>query len=805
MKPSGLIAACLSVLAVLAGCDSGNPTIAQQAHTAAATGSVPGTQAYEDSVQRIYLAYFGRPADPAGLAYFEGLLQNAGAPVDLPSLSQAYMQPGGVHDIIEVFSSSRESQDLYAGDNDAFIQSVYLNLFNRTPDLAGKAYWIGLLNAGAVSRANAALAILSGAQGSDLDTIATKLAVTRQFTAAAADPAHNGSYDGLAANALVRGSMRTVQAATSTADGADLIVRLFAALDGLAKSQSDQLVLAPIVAPSMGDIVVLTPVIRSASGTVVTGQAVAVQSSDITLAKTTPNGALVALANGAVTLHASAGGLQADMAVTVRERHADPGEIAVGFGPEETVFDYAKDNCDGGGDVPDVPARAIRRSDGQILLVAPNDPRNYVSIGPDFSSLKHRCTPVLTSRDDPKPTSFHNREWLSGLYRIDKTIYGLVHNEYHDPVSTGCLVGNSGPGNPCWYNAITAVTSTDDGLSFQVQATPSELVAPPVIAWDPTNPAARTQPHGSFNPSNIIAGPDGYYYATYMSIPNPNNANDQGSCVIRTRTLADPTSWRAWGGNDFDVRLQNPYTGTPTAQCKPVTVSMNASLSFNTYFKQYLALGTLVWPTCGVYFMLSPDMVHWSTPRKIRDVNFPLFNGQGACPPPGGYGGAEPYAALIDHDSPSVNFDTSGQTAYLYLTRYVDASSPVPRNLVRMPIVFLKSATQGSDYSPPLMYLDQPVAQAKLSGTVHLYGWAIDDTGVAAVSLSVDGKSMGNITYGTPRPDVQKAYPWGVANGGYETMLDTTRLTNGPHVLTVRATDQTGNHDERTVTVTVAN
>ena len=215
---------------------------------------------------------------------------------------------------------------MYAGDNDAFIQSVYLNLFNRTPDLAGKAYWIGLLNAGAVSRANAALAILSGAQGSDLETIATKLAVTRQFTSAAADPAHNGSYDGLAANALVRGSMRTVQAATSTTDGADLIVRLFAALDGLAKSQSDQLVLAPIVAPSMGDIVVLTPVIRSASGTVVTGQAVSVQSSDIKLAKTLPNGALVALVNGTVTLHASAGGLQTDMAVTVRERHADPGE-----------------------------------------------------------------------------------------------------------------------------------------------------------------------------------------------------------------------------------------------------------------------------------------------------------------------------------------------------------------------------------------------------------------------------------------------------------------------------------------------
>ena len=194
-----------------------------------------------------------------------------------------------------------------------------------------------------------------------------------------------------------------------------------------------------------------------------------------------------------------------------------------------------------------------------------------------------------------------------------------------------------------------------------------------------------------------------------------------------------------------------------------------------------------------------------TAPRKIKDVYFPLFNGQSVCAPPGGYGGAEPYAALIDHDSPSVNFDTSGQTAYLYLTRYVDANSPVPRNLVRMPIVFLKSATQDSDYSPPLMYLDQPVAQAKLSGTVLLYGWAIDGTGVASVSLSVDGKLVGNITYGTSRPDLQQVYPWATPNGGYETRLDTTRLTNGPHVLTVRATDQTGNHDERTVTVTVAN
>jgi hypothetical protein len=796
----------------LTGCNSNSSSVSAHTESGAVRAASANAQTYENSVQQIYLAYFGRPAEPAGLTYFENLLLAAGAPSDIQSLTSAYMQPGGVHDIIDVFSNSSESQALYAGDNSAFIEAVYLNLFNRSPDQAGKTYWSGLLNSGAISRANAALAILGGAQGSDIDTIATKLNFSRAFTTAALDVSHKGLYDGLVANAVVRGSLRTVRSTTSTADVADLSDRVFATLAGLMKATADQMVIAPVAAPSMGDYLLLTPIIRSADGAFIPSQAVTMRSANTSLAKLTSSGTLIALQGGTVTVNASTGALATTMSITIRERYAASGEILATLGPEETVFDYARDRCDDG-DVPDIPARAIRRGDGQILLLAVNDPHSYVSIGPDFSSLKRRCIPALTSRDDRSPTSFHNREWLSGLYRVNDTMYGLVHNEFHDAESIGCLNGDTGPGNPCWYNAVTAAKSSDGGLSFTAQSSPSELVAPPVVRWDATNPNARSNPHGSFNPSNIISGPNGYYYATFISIPDPNNPGaNRGVCVMRTQNLGDPGSWRAWDGAGFNLQMQNPYAGTPTAACKAVLPDTNASLSYNTYFGQYLLLGVQTWVEasgalhCGVYYSLSPDLVRWSGMRKLKDIYTPLFNGSSLCPPPGGgYAGAEPYAALIDHDSSSVNFDTTGQTAYLYLTRYIDAKSPNPRNLVRMPVTFLKSATQGSDYTVPLLYIDFPVAKTNVAGSVNVTGWAIDDTGIAKVELFVDGQLAGTAAYGTPRPDVQQAYPWAVVNSGYQVVLDTTRQPNGSHTLTVRASDQSGNHAEQSIVVTVAN
>jgi len=44
---------------------------------------------YQATVQALYVAYFGRPADPGGLANFENALLAANAPTDIPVLARA--------------------------------------------------------------------------------------------------------------------------------------------------------------------------------------------------------------------------------------------------------------------------------------------------------------------------------------------------------------------------------------------------------------------------------------------------------------------------------------------------------------------------------------------------------------------------------------------------------------------------------------------------------------------------------------------------------------------------------------------
>ncbi len=97
----------------------------------------------EDSVAKIYLAYFGRAADPLGLQYWLGDVQNY--------IDNGYNYNDSLKNIIDSFALSAEAESMYSGMNagnlnDAeltnFITSVYQNLFDRDPDAAGLAYWL---------------------------------------------------------------------------------------------------------------------------------------------------------------------------------------------------------------------------------------------------------------------------------------------------------------------------------------------------------------------------------------------------------------------------------------------------------------------------------------------------------------------------------------------------------------------------------------------------------------------------------------------------------------------------------------
>ncbi len=89
------------------------------------------------SLDRLYEAYFLRPADTEGYGYWMDQFR-AGA-----SLSQ----------IAEWFAQSEEFKIRYDGLGfDFFLDQLYIDVLGREPDEGGKAYWLALLEAGELNR-----------------------------------------------------------------------------------------------------------------------------------------------------------------------------------------------------------------------------------------------------------------------------------------------------------------------------------------------------------------------------------------------------------------------------------------------------------------------------------------------------------------------------------------------------------------------------------------------------------------------------------------------------------------------------
>ncbi len=81
-----------------------------------------------------------------------------------------------------------------------------------------------------------------------------------------------------------------------------------------------------------------------------------------------------------------------------------------------------------------------------------------------------------------------------------------------------------------------------------------------------------------------------------------------------------------------------------------------------------------------------------------------------------------------------------------------------------------------------------------VSGIATLVGWALDDVGVAAVDVLVDGFVAGRAQYEVSRPEVSAVFPGypNTALPGWVFRLDTTRFLNGEHSVTGRVIDTDG-------------
>ena len=137
------------------------------------------------AIQKLYVAYFNRPADAAGLQYWQGVVKAAG---------------GDLTEITRAFSHSSEYTDLFAAKSSGeIIDTVYLNLFGRHAESAGLSYWSKLYDAGAIGIADVVTALAKGAQGSDASAVEHKVSVAASFTETLAASGTPTAYAGEAA------------------------------------------------------------------------------------------------------------------------------------------------------------------------------------------------------------------------------------------------------------------------------------------------------------------------------------------------------------------------------------------------------------------------------------------------------------------------------------------------------------------------------------------------------------------------------------------------------------------------------
>ena len=156
------------------------------------------------NIQKLYIAYFNRPADVAGLRYWEGQLD--ANKISLPDLAQS-------------FSEQVEYKNTYAGKNTSeVITALYKNLFARNPDTDGLKYWVGQIDGGSVNMGTAALAILNGAtpQSQDGKTIDLKLNFASTFTASLDTDAKIASYTSASSFESMRGALAAINANTAS-------------------------------------------------------------------------------------------------------------------------------------------------------------------------------------------------------------------------------------------------------------------------------------------------------------------------------------------------------------------------------------------------------------------------------------------------------------------------------------------------------------------------------------------------------------------------------------------------------------
>lgn len=147
----------------------------------------------QQTIASLYLAYYGRPADPDGLAYWIAELEKAG---------------GDSSAVVNAFASSPEATERFKSDSvEERLSEIYQNLFGREPDAEGQQFWATQIASGEVSLAEACIHVLGGAKNEDKQLTEKRIEAANSFTEAvkSGDLSYEGTQAAEAAKLLLAG------------------------------------------------------------------------------------------------------------------------------------------------------------------------------------------------------------------------------------------------------------------------------------------------------------------------------------------------------------------------------------------------------------------------------------------------------------------------------------------------------------------------------------------------------------------------------------------------------------------------
>lgn len=359
-----------------------------------------------------------------------------------------------------------------------------------------------------------------------------------------------------------------------------------------------------------------------------------------------------------------------------------------------TLWNTSTSRCERDGspiDLPDTPARAFVGADGRTVLVTV-DSTSRLSAGPSLLATARDCAIVLNSTLSPDPAAYASDEFLDATWSFGNgTVVALLHDEYPGGKFANC----THEGWPaCWTVSLSLGISVDGGRSWaHASPPPSNLVAAVPYEYEDS-----TTIFGWGDTGGIVRDPrDGFFYATAYNRMD-KGLQKNGTCVMRTRTLLDASSWRGWDGAAFTVPFVSAYGLAPGAAAAHICSVLDPAVfpppcvmygvTWSTFLTAFVATISC-WPIATpmpsnytFFWSTSPDMIHWDGMRELLQPDAPPHTNMLT------------YPALLDAGAPArgdINYATIGETATLTYVRRTENFWTYGAQLMGVNVSFIAS------------------------------------------------------------------------------------------------------------------